>query len=181
VVPDDQKNPHLLEELMEEASGIFNWMLSGLRKWNAGEKLDDARTPAICLAAKEVYVAENDTIGEFIDEILAKDASNSIRKDELYRYYNWWTEANGRHPLSKNNLSRKLIAKGWTEPAGGKEKGQRVWLGWRLKVHARTNNYGKFEEFLDLPEPVATQPTVVDPVMTEPEFLQQLRLIPIPT
>jgi phage/plasmid-associated DNA primase len=92
--------------------------------------LSDEFTPPQLKAAKDAYVAENDTIGEFIDECLAPDVTATESKDDLYQAYKTWATEAGRHPLAKNNLGQRLTGRGWKDKRG--HGGIWQWTGYRV-------------------------------------------------
>ena len=130
VVPVDQVDGKLTEKLKAELPGILNWMLAGLAQWQAGQGLGDAYTPDIMKAAKDGYIEENDTLGEFIAECTFVVDGGSVTKDGLYRRYREWCESAGRQGvMCKNKLSTKLMARGWKGDKEGKDRNH-VWLGY---------------------------------------------------
>lgn len=135
VVPEEKRDAKLGEKLRAEKSGIINWMLAGLKRWQAGERLaDDARTPAIMRAAKDSYIEENDTLGEFVEETTETAGGARLDKGVLYARYNAWAKEHGQYALSARNFSMRLVGKGWGEM---KSNGKAYWRN----VHLREETF----------------------------------------
>ncbi len=60
--PVSQRDPKLLEKLKAEGSGILNWALNGLRKWQQG----GLAIPQSITAATAAYRDEQDIIGDWV-------------------------------------------------------------------------------------------------------------------
>jgi putative DNA primase/helicase len=103
-IPEDQRDPRLLEALKEEGPGILNWALEGLRQWQAG----GLAVPQKILAATEEYRDEQDVIGEWIADHCDTGAGRTIKKDQAYKAYQNWALANGHHPMAQKRLTRRL-------------------------------------------------------------------------
>lgn len=133
-----KKDKHLLKKLQEEKSGILNWLLVGLKLYQA-EGLDEPQT---ILAATEEYRSEMDRVNQFISECceipetaLYDTDTYYVKKDELYEAYRTWCIKSGMFPLSKNNFGTSLVeGYGFDKKSKKKERGkeQRVWFGIRL-------------------------------------------------
>jgi phage/plasmid-associated DNA primase len=166
VVPEAKRDAKLGAKLRAEKSGILNWMLAGLKRWQAGQGLaDDDKTPAIMRAAKTSYVAENDTIGEFLDDTTEECAGAKLDKQVLYSAYCQWCKYHGHsHPYLGRNLSTMLSARGWNDL---KSNGQRYWLNVTLRPDAQAE---ALSALLTKPTPQpAPQPKAEAPQGAEPQ------------
>jgi putative DNA primase/helicase len=103
-IPEDQRDPRLLEALKEEGPGILNWALEGLHQWQTG----GLAVPQKILAATEEYRDEQDVIGEWIADHCDTGAGRTIKKDQAYKAYQNWALANGHHPMAQKRLTRRL-------------------------------------------------------------------------
>jgi putative DNA primase/helicase len=115
LVPFDQtileakRDPHLLEKLKAEGSGVLNWALDGLRAFLK----DGLKVPCKIKAATAAYREEQDVIGEWIAENCRTGTGLSVPKRDLYLNYKFWIEENGHRPLSQSKLTRRLNERGY--------------------------------------------------------------------
>lgn len=108
-IPENQRDPRLLEKLKAEGAGILNWALDGLRQWQR----HGLRVPKKIDAATAAYRDEMDIIGEWIGEHCDTGAGCTAPKARVYRAYHTWALGNGHHPLAQARLSRRLNDRGY--------------------------------------------------------------------
>lgn len=108
-IAEAQRDPHLLDKLKAEGSGILNWALDGLRLWKTG----GLNVPKKIEAATSAYRDENDIIGEWIAEHCNSFVGCSVHKSEAYKAYHTWALNNGHHPLAQVRLTRRLSDRGF--------------------------------------------------------------------
>jgi P4 family phage/plasmid primase-like protien len=108
-IPEDQRDPRLLEALKEEGPGILNWALEGLRQWQTG----GLAVPTKIEAATAAYRDEQDVIGEWIADQCTTGAGYTARKDQLYEAYRSWALKNGHQPMAQKRLTRRLNERGF--------------------------------------------------------------------
>ncbi len=107
-VPLDEVDYQLEDKLLEERSGILNWLIEGCQLW-----LKDRLEPSdAILEAVDTYKKENDTVGIFLDECCLLDSELSVSINLLYSCYKKWCTANSYRPYSNCNLSKKLSERG---------------------------------------------------------------------
>ncbi len=128
-IPDEKQDKNLEEKLRAEASGILNWLLEGMRRWQK-EKL---QVPKSILNATEDYRGEMDVIGNFVKECCILDARFSIRVRELFKAYQDWCNQNNEHACSERFLSLRLQEMGFQRIRRSEAK---FWVG----VGLRSNN-----------------------------------------
>jgi len=130
-IPEEQRNPHLIDELRAEWPGILNWLIEGCLAWQK----ESYKLPAsdVIKAASEKYRRESDLLSDFIEEkvLLDMPEESKVRKSELYAVYTEWAKENEIiHPLSKRSISKYLgernIRDGIVRIDG---KTARVWFG----------------------------------------------------
>jgi putative DNA primase/helicase len=103
-IPERNRDPHLLETLKSEGSGILNWALAGLREW----RMNGLQVPEKIKAATAAYRDEQDIIGDWIGENCKTGAGCSEKKSVLYADYQQWAKQNGHNPLAQARLTRRL-------------------------------------------------------------------------
>lgn len=116
--------------LIEEAPGILNWMIEGLRRYYAnGNKIT---IPAKVQAATDDYLTEMDELGPFLlEECVLEDGAKTDRVG-LYERYTVWCEDNNTDPVSKQRFADDL--KDHQITPGGKIGNRRLWSGIRIKT-----------------------------------------------
>ncbi len=108
-IPEADRDPHLLDKLKTEGSGILNWALEGLRLWQK----HGLKVPKKIEVATAAYRDEMDIIGEWIAEHCTTGAGCSVKKEDAHKAYKAWTLNNGHHPLSQGRLTRRLGERGY--------------------------------------------------------------------
>ena len=129
-IPEEQQDPKLLEKLIEEAAGILAWAVRGCLTWQQS----GLGLPSAVKEASQVYQAESDVVGRFIDECCEIDKSYKITKRELYDFYKEWCEKNGeRHQTSKKIGGLIKKRRQFSEKRGRvDDKIVRFWVGLKL-------------------------------------------------
>lgn len=103
VIPDEHRDPYLIDKLLEELPGIFNWSLQGLKRLK--QERGFSRSSAVTNARKE-FRAENDTEAAFLEDWFDRDPAGQIRARELYTAYKDWCAHNGYRPKSERSVSK---------------------------------------------------------------------------
>ena len=95
---------HTRLKTKDNASGIFNWMITGLRNY-----YDQGTTPPTSVIdASNQYRSQSDKIGNFIDECLTEDTDGGISGKTVYNYFMSWCRANGYRCENKKNFFQYL-------------------------------------------------------------------------
>jgi putative DNA primase/helicase len=106
--------------LLGELPGILNWALDGYALLSGAGAFT---TPECALEHAELLADSASPLRPFLREECVTGPNYHVDKSELYGHYRNWAEANGHHPLAKNQLGRQLSAlgvKGGKRGAGGK-------------------------------------------------------------
>jgi putative DNA primase/helicase len=108
------ENPHaanerkadlkLLEKLKSESSGILAWLVRGCLAWQK----EGLNPPACIQKATEEYRAEEDTIGQFIDECCIKGTDKIVKVSALTDKYVKWCTDTGNEAVRIKDF-RKVI------------------------------------------------------------------------
>jgi putative DNA primase/helicase len=121
-IPKAERDPRLEDKLADEASGILNWLLVGVRSWK-DVGLDE---PEAVKGATTGYRDEMDVLGSFIEERCTVESAATVGAGELYTVYGYWADANGEPKLSQKAFGLRLKERGLhPERTGGK----RFWRG----------------------------------------------------
>jgi putative DNA primase/helicase len=126
-IPDEEKDPELLKELVQELSGILNWAIKGCLQWQK----NGLGTPCAVIDATEEYREEEDEIGEFIAEMCV--SGGQVERSALHTAYRSWAEYRGiKLPMRPKALAKRLrVRPGISEV---KSNGHRYWNGITLSA-----------------------------------------------
>lgn len=114
----------------EEASGVLNWLIAGLKDWRE----HGLGQPKAVTDAVNEYRQDSDTLGQFLAEHTRDNDAGRVSKNDIYSVYKSWAMDNGLdHPLTKIALGKALQERGYTK--GG--QGGHYWTGLELlNIHA---------------------------------------------
>jgi putative DNA primase/helicase len=106
-IPESKRNPNLAREIIEgELSGVFNWIIDGLRR------LLEQNGFSQCDAVKkmlDVYKRESDSVAMFlVDEHYVKSANSKITVRDIFAEYKAYCLDNNYRPLGRNNFTKRL-------------------------------------------------------------------------
>ena len=121
-IPPEERKPDYYQELLEEAPGILNWLISGLEAYY--EK--GIVAPEDVVKATDVYRQESDELNEFLEECCIVGDEYEAKSSDLYKAYKSWCEGNGLNHESIKNFSQLLIKKNFENVR--KKKGK-FWQG----------------------------------------------------
>jgi P4 family phage/plasmid primase-like protien len=111
-IPDNKRDPRLLDKLKAELPGIFNWALAGLKRLRSQGHFTQAEQS---VKAREEYKAENDTEGAFAEDCLEFDPNYKVSGQALYDAYNTWCKRNGCFAKANNKVSKDWVRLGLTK------------------------------------------------------------------
>jgi putative DNA primase/helicase len=103
-ITDEKMDRQLEQKLMEEKSGILNWLIEGLLRWQK----EGLNTPSIVLNATDEYRGEMDVIGNFIKERCVQKTGTMIRARELFRVYQEWCDENNELATSERMFGLRM-------------------------------------------------------------------------
>lgn len=107
-IPESERDKHLDDKLKAEADGILTWAIEGAVTWAA----EGLTQPAAVVRSTSSYRAEQDTLGDFLDERchLAEGAWATV--GQTFEAYTAWCVANGERTRSNRWLTQQLAARG---------------------------------------------------------------------
>jgi putative DNA primase/helicase len=109
--------------LRDEASGIFNWVVEGLRLY----RQKGLTLPPSLVEEKIQFREESNLVGNFLDTACRRDSGLKVRSQHLYDAFTHFCELEGlRCPYSQKIFCGKLRELGFEE---GKSNGLNVWKG----------------------------------------------------
>jgi putative DNA primase/helicase len=103
-IPLSEQDKELSEKLKIEASGIFNWAITGLKEWSM-KGLD---FPDEVEYETSNYREEMDTLSNYFSERCLEGEKLEISSQQLFEDYSKWCNENGEQPLSQRALGLRL-------------------------------------------------------------------------
>lgn len=127
-IPEDRRDPGILDKLEAEGSGILNWCIEGLRRYlENGRRL---APPDKVVAATARFRSESDVIGRFLAQEMKVEPTGTTARTALYKIYLQWCEDEGERPVSNRAVIKYLRERGFGERKLG---GTMCWTGIRIK------------------------------------------------
>lgn len=132
-VPTESRDPLLVDKLLQERDGIFQWAWAGLRRF-----LDNGMRFSHCQSSEDLtseYRARYDTMYAFIrDELeLTGNRLDTMKKTDLEYQYSRYCQEQELTPLSKKNIAVRLASLGISKVV---RHGYTVYVGVREKDFA---------------------------------------------
>ncbi len=105
-IPEAERRPFedVVSELLEDGSGILNWMIEGALDYlnNGFYIAPDVR------AATQEYRDEMDTVGQFSRACIVEAPGEFVYGSDLYQAYVVWAKANQRTPVGLTKFGRVM-------------------------------------------------------------------------
>jgi putative DNA primase/helicase len=128
-IPEEKQDKHLEEKLKKEASGILNWILEGVSRWQK----EGLKAPPVVLTATDEYRSEMDIIGNFVKDCCVQKPGIIIKVRELYKAYEKWCNENNEHLVSERFLALRLQEIGFQRSRNAET---RFWRNLGLKAES---------------------------------------------
>src|SRR5262249_39317868 len=128
-----KRDPHLIQKLVAESSGILNWALEGCAAW----RTDGLGTAAAITSATQEYRESEDQVGRFIDERCSIAPDRYAPCTAVHTAYVEWSDSQGEQPLKARDFRSALDKRGHpisTQRVGGAPT--KVRMGLVLRTHA---------------------------------------------
>lgn len=118
-IPEERRNPRLVEDLMAEAPGILNWLIEGLLSYLEG----GLAPPASITSATADYRKESDPLGQFLAECTICDGTetDAVTTKRMKDGFDHWLTEQGL-PVWKGRTFTLSLAKRpgtWKHPESG--------------------------------------------------------------
>ena len=125
VIPAEEQNPHLGEQLELEADGILTWTIAGYRDY-CTRGLD---APASVVKATDNYQRASDAVRRFVDdECITTSPALQSTTSQLHSAWDRWRVHDGAEGLSQKAFGQALDRLGY--PANPASNGKR----WRPRI-----------------------------------------------
>jgi len=113
-IPEREQDQNLVEKLLEEKSGILNWMIQGCRQW----QIQGLKPPAEVKQAVENYRSEMDPIAGFIESACVVSPNIKVRSSQLFEAYSKWCTNNKEESISQKEFRVRMQEKEFTNKRG---------------------------------------------------------------
>jgi len=106
-IPDSEQDKTLATTIIrEELAGVFNWILTGLRRILAQKSFTDSEAVRQQL---EAYKRQSDSVRLFLDEYTYKPSTtNWLPTQDVYREYRQFCVDDGYRPVARGKLVARL-------------------------------------------------------------------------
>jgi putative DNA primase/helicase len=105
-IPEAEQDKRLADKIIEtELSGVFNWILDGLRRLLANERFTESE---IIRAEIETYRKESDSVAMFVADENYKRSNEFTTLKDLYQSYKIYCQENGCRALGRNKFGIRL-------------------------------------------------------------------------
>lgn len=109
-IPEAEQDKQLAATIIAtELSGVFNWILDGLRRLLAQGRFTDA---AAVREQLETYKRQSDTVRLFLDEQGYQTSPDTTPLKDVYRDYKAYCMEDGYRPVNNRNFQKRLNANG---------------------------------------------------------------------
>ena len=127
VVPEDQQNIHLADEIVElELAGIFNWALAGAKRLQENGRFSESE---LCTREASRYRVECNPVATFIEQCCSVGEGQTVRRSDAYEAYGDWCYKNGHRALSNGKFGQELkrVVPGLSEARPREATGRTRW------------------------------------------------------
>lgn len=110
-IPEEERDPEIIDNIREEGPGIINWALDGLARLNERGRF---AYPKSVVRATESYKQENDLPAQFLEECCERAPSEQLFFTDEYKVYaGQLTEAFNSWAKYHADWSMKSLSKEW--------------------------------------------------------------------
>lgn len=129
-IPEEERDPRLLDKLREEGPAILRWAINGALAWQR----EGLQVPGSVLDDSEAYVDAQDEFGEFIETALEPALGASVAAKEVYAVYEGWARERGHmRPWTQRGLMGVMRERGFEFK---KTMHGQMLMGWQLQIGA---------------------------------------------
>ncbi len=100
----NERDPHLLDKLLAERSGILNWALQGCLQWQR----EGLNPPQEVQAATDDYRADSDIIRAFVADACVEGPELKVSAKDAYAAFKQWCQDNGEELMSQKRFGLRL-------------------------------------------------------------------------
>jgi len=127
---EQERDPLLQDKLAQELTGILAWAVKGCLAWQRM----GINAPEIVKLATSEYRAEQDMMGQFVEDCCDVGRTYEVGAGAIYQVYQSWCKEMGIRPETSHKFGNELRRRGFD---GGKRAGIRSRRGLRLNSHGQ--------------------------------------------
>jgi putative DNA primase/helicase len=120
-IPKEERDPLIVQRMLDEGPGILNWMVEGALSYLEG----GLAPPAQVSQATDTLRQDADPYGKFLDEmcIVTGDPQDSITSRELMLCFSFWQMSRGETPYKERTISLNMKdhSRRWRSPKTGRQ------------------------------------------------------------
>ena len=131
-IPEDDRDPQLLDKLKAEAPGILQWMIDGAVDWQERGLCQ----PQVVLDATKAYLASEGALSGWIEDCCTLGPTKSEAAGLLFSSWRKWSQAAGEKRLDSQRAFGAALDSRGIEP--GRTSGLRLRHGIELTEEAKT-------------------------------------------
>lgn len=102
-----QKDPHLIEKLTAESSGILAWLVRGCIEWQR----EGLKPPESVLEHRREYRSTEDQLGRFIEDRCTIGPNLVVKSGILFQAYRAWCEGAGEKAMGLRTFGEEMKGK----------------------------------------------------------------------
>lgn len=125
-IPAAERDPELAAKLRAEGPAILRWAIDGAQEW----ALFGLGVPDSVKAASDDYMAGEDVIGQFLEDVAVIEPGAFISNNDLFGAYTGWCIFEDIEPMGKTNFLKAIEERGYKTKRTNKDRGKQ---GLRLK------------------------------------------------
>ncbi|MGV8987801.1 MAG: DNA primase family protein [Cypionkella sp.] len=120
-IPKEERDPLIVQRMLEEGPGILNWLVEGALSY-----LEGGLAPPVQVSqATDTLRQDADPYGKFLDEacIITGDPQDSIASRELMLCFTFWQMQRGETPFKERTISLNMKdhSRRWRSPKSGRQ------------------------------------------------------------
>ena len=108
-IPEQERDPMLMEKLRAELPGILAWAIRGCLAWQA----EGLESPDEVRAATRDYRDRQDPFGRFLAGCCNLNGDARVQASDLHKAYEQWARASDEKPLSSKELAAVMQERGF--------------------------------------------------------------------
>jgi len=105
IFAEQEKDPALVQTLLNELSGILTWAVNGLRTLRSQGRFDIPQSSSAALAQ---YRKDSDPVQQFVEEVLEVVKGKGMSPRDVYQHYQSWCKQNGFQAMNKVRFGKRL-------------------------------------------------------------------------
>ncbi len=136
-IPEKERDPELADKLKAEWPAILRWMVDGCLEWRRDGGLNP---PKAVREATDDYLADQDTIGQWLDESTEAEVNNFEKTRALFLSWKTWCEPRNLFIGTETAFADTLKDRGYRKARDVKARG---FFGLRLKFDGESKGEGE--------------------------------------